>query len=102
RREPRAAPRSAGDSNEQKDSGDADAVEECRVDVVRPRLRHRIIFGERGCPVSQRWRVDVIETRASIPERLPWRVRPMFLEKTRLGDECALDGRPLVHVLGLE
>src|SRR5262249_15150717 len=52
--------------------------------------------------VAQRRRIDVIEARSTVPQRLPQRMRPVLFQKTRVGDERALDRRPLIQVFRLE
>jgi hypothetical protein len=101
-RQPGHPSRAAQRAHQQVHSRNADAIEESGIEMIGARFGHRIEFSQRRRPISQRGRIDVIETRAAVPERLPERVRPVLFEETRVGDEGALDGRPFVEVLGLE
>src|ERR1035438_8296291 len=59
-------------------------------------------LGDGRGPVAQGGRIDVVEARAGVPERLPLGMRPVVGEKARVGNEGAFDGGPLVGVLGSE
>src|ERR1039458_8511151 len=69
------------------------------VGLDRPKVGE---LGNGGGSVAQGGRINVIEARAGIPERLPLGMGPMVGQKARVGDERAFDGGPFVGVLGLE
>ena len=102
RPEPGAGARSGSHAHQQVHARDPQRVKQRHVKVVgldRPEAGQP---GD-GCgAVAQRGRIDVIEPRAAVPQRLPLRMRPVRGEKARVGDEGALDGAPLVLVLCLE
>ena len=69
------------------------------VGLDRPKVGE---LGNGGGSVAHGRRIDVVEARAAVPERLPLGMGPMVGQKARVGDERALDGGPFVGVLGLE
>src|ERR1039458_8554515 len=69
------------------------------VGLDRPKVGE---LGNGGGSVAHGGRINVIEARAGIPERLPLGMGPMVGQKARVGDERAFDGGPFVGVLGLE
>ena len=89
-------------AHQQVDSGDAQGIKERHVKVVgldRPEAGE---LGDCGRAVAHGGRVDVVETRACVPQGLPLRMRPVLAQKARIGDERALDGGPLIRVPGFE
>ena len=58
--------------------------------------------GSEGGSIAERRRVDVIEARSAIPERIPSGMRQIFAKDAGIGDKCALDGRPVVEIFKTE
>jgi hypothetical protein len=58
--------------------------------------------GDEGGPVAERGWIDVIESRAGIPERLLLWVRPVLHEEAGVGSKRTLNGSPFVQVRGSE
>src|SRR5664279_5516940 len=59
-------------------------------------------LGNRRGSVAQGRRINVVEARAGIPERLPLGMRPVVGQKACVANKRAFDGGPFVGVLGFE
>ncbi len=100
--QPGAGTRIRSHPHQQIDSGDAQRVEQRHVEVVSLDRPEASELDDGGRAVAYGGRINVVEARAGIPQGLPLRVRPVLGEKTRIGDEGAFDGGPLILVPGLE
>ena len=100
--QPGAAARAGSDAHQEVDSGDADGVQEGGVEMVGFHRPEAGEFGNGRGAVAQGGRINVVEARAGVPERLPLGMGPVVGEKARVGNEGAFNGGPFVGVLGFE
>ena len=65
-------------AHQQVDAGDAQGIKESDVEVVGLDRPEAGDLGNDGGAVAQGGRIDVVEARAGVPQRLPLRMRPVL------------------------
>src|SRR5436309_564995 len=100
--DPRRMPRAPADAHQKVHPCYAEAVHQREVDVVTLRGHDVKYPGRDGRAVSRERRIDVIETRAAIPQRVPAWMRPMIQDVAGVGNEGAFDRHPVVEVRDAE